>query len=152
MTSSVDDLINLANTGRSPHMIELGHNYLKGHDYEGNEFPQDFVEAKKWLEKAHEKGATTASLLLGTMYENGNGMPRDINKAIELYEVAAQRGGYLPHLYLARIYSNGDGIERSFEMAVKWYRSVLAFDADEIDPKHLEEAQTFINNFDQSSA
>ncbi|MCU7937402.1 MAG: sel1 repeat family protein [Candidatus Thiodiazotropha sp. (ex Dulcina madagascariensis)] len=144
MTHSVDDLIKLANTGRSSHMIELGHNYLKGYDYEGNEFPQDFVEAKKWLEKAHEKGATTASLLLGTMYENGAGMPPDINKAVELYEAAAQRGGYLPHLYLARIYSKGDGVERSPEMAVKWYKSVLDFEASEVNTEHLEEANAFI--------
>ena len=146
MTQSVDELIRLANTNRTPYMIELGHNYLKGHDYEGNEFPQDFSEAKKWLEKAHVKGATTASFLLGTMYEEGIGMPRDISKAIELYEFATQRGGYLAHLHLARIYAKGDGVEKSPDLAAKWYKSVLNFGADEVGADHFEEAKAFINN------
>lgn len=144
MKRSLDDLLELADKGRTASMIELGHNYLKGFDYEGNEFPCDYGEAKKWLEKAHEKGATTASFFLGSMYETGTGVPHSLEKAAEFYELATQRGGYLSHLHLARIYAKGFGESESQMNAEKWYRSVLSFDESEVDGEHIEEAKAFL--------
>jgi TPR repeat protein len=114
-----------------------------GRDSDGNEFPQDFIKAKFWFERAHEQGAFTATVILGTMHEEGKGMPVDIRKAIELYELAARRGAYLPCLYLARIFAQGKGIEKSPQLAAEWYQEVLAFEDNSED---ISEAREFLNH------
>jgi TPR repeat protein len=143
MSKSIEELIKLAESNRTAYMIELGLLYLSGRDLSGKQYPKNYLEARKWLEKAHADGATFASYLLGTMYEEGNGVTRNIDKAIELYEIASQRGGYMPHLHLARIYAKGDGVDKSVELAKKWYRDILSF-GDNVKPEIYDEASTYI--------
>ncbi len=140
----IEELKAKAEKGLTPHQIELGHSYLTGLDYDGEEFPQDFSEAKRWLERAHERGAFTATVLLGTMYEEGKGMPVNIPKAIELYELAAQRGAFLPCVYLARIYAHGKGVAQSPQLAAKWYQKVLSFEGEVDDQGEMDEAREFL--------
>jgi hypothetical protein len=135
-----------AEKGLTPYQIQLGHSYLTGIDYDGDEFPQNFSEAKYWLERAHNKGAFTATVILGTMYEEGKGMPPDIPKAVELYELAAERGAYLPCVYLARIYAQGKGVEQSLQQAVQWYKKALSFEGEVDNEKEMNEARGFLQS------
>jgi TPR repeat protein len=140
----VEELKAQAEKGLTPYQIELGHSYLTGVDYDGNAFPQDFSEAKLWLERAHEKGAFTATVILGTMYEEGRGIPVNIPKAIELYKLAVEQGAYLPCVYLARIYSQGKGVEQSPQQAAEWYQKVLSFEGEVDDEGEMDEARKFL--------
>jgi TPR repeat protein len=145
-SKKLEELRAQAEKGLAPYQIELGHSLLTGVDYDGNVFPQDFSEAKHWLERAHEKGAFTATVILGTMYEEGKGTPVNIQKAIELYEFAVGRGAYLPCVYLARIYAQGKGVPQSLQQAVKWYQKVLSFEGQVDDEGEMEEAREFLRS------
>src|SRR5689334_17943651 len=91
-----DEILELAEQGVTACQIELGSGYLVGASVGGRKLTQDFAEAMRWLEPAHKKGASTATFILGTMYEEGKGVPVDVRKAIEYYETAAGQRAYLP--------------------------------------------------------
>lgn len=141
---TLEELEAKAEKGLTPNQIELGHSYLKGIDYDGNEFLQDFAKAKYWIERAHEQGAFTATTILGMMYEDGKGMPVDVPKAIELYELAVKSGAYLPCVYLARIYVQGKGVAQSTQLVAKWYQKVLSFEGKVDDGGEMDEAREFL--------
>lgn len=140
-----EELMMRAEKGSTPSLIELGHSYLTGMDYDGNEFPQDYSEAMRWLEAAHEKEAFTATTLLGTMYEKGKSTPVNLPKAIELYELAVKRGAYLPCVFLARIYARESGVDNLIQNAVKWYQKVLSFEGEVDDEGEMEEARKYLH-------
>ena len=144
MSESLEEMVRLAEEGLTPHQIQLGNSYLTGCDPEGNQFPQDYAEARRWLERAHEKGAFTATYILGTMYEEGKGVSVDVMKAIEMYERAAARGAYLPCVNLARIYAQGKGVSQSQQRAAEWYQRVLSFEKEVDDTGEMDEARKFL--------
>ena len=133
-----------AERGITAYQIQLGNSYLTGRDPDGNEFARDYAEARKWLELAHAKGASTATLILGTMYEEGKGMAIDIAKAVELYEAAAARGGFYPCVNLARIYARGDQVPKSPELAAEWYEKVMSFESEIDDKEAIDEARKYL--------
>lgn len=141
---NIEELTAQAKRGLTPYQIELGHSYLTGVDYDGNTFPQNYSKAKYWLEKAHEKRAYTATVILGTMYEEGKGIPVNIDRAVELYELAAELGAYLPCMYLARIYAQGKGVKKSPQKAAQWYQKALSFESEVDDNKGINEAREFL--------
>jgi localization factor PodJL len=144
MPYSLKEMRLLANTGSCAAQIQLGHACLIGVDLEGNTFPPNYSEAMHWLQCAHERQASTATYLLGTMYEDGKGTVADIGKAIDLYEMAVERGAYLPCLNLARIYASGKGVTQSMILAEKWYRKALSFENEVDDVDGLQEARLFV--------
>jgi len=124
-SAEIEKLKAKAMKGSSAIQIELGHSYLTGFDFEGVDFPQDYSEARRWLEMAHEQGAHTATLLLGKIYEEGNGVLVNIPEAVRLYEMAAEQDSFLPCIYLARLYARGDGVALSTNQAINWYKKAL---------------------------
>jgi TPR repeat protein len=144
MDQTFDEIRQLAEQGLTACQIELGNGYLTGATVCGRKLPQNYTEARRWLEPAHEKGASTATFILGTMYEEGKGGPADVSKAIEYYEGAAARGAYLPCVRLARLYAHGHGVPRSAELAVRWYQKVLTFDSQVDDQGEMDEARAFL--------
>src|SRR6267378_8002903 len=104
MDQTFDEIRQLAEQGLTACQIELGNGYLTGASVGGRKVPRDFAEAKRWLEPAHKKGASTATFILGTMYEEGKGVPVDVRKATKYYESAAAQGAYLRCVRLARLY------------------------------------------------
>jgi localization factor PodJL len=142
MDQTFDEIRQLAEQGLTGCQIELGNGYLTGATVGGRKLPQDFAEAKRWLEPAHGKGASTATFILGTMYEEGKGVPVDLARAIEYYESAAAQGAYLPCVRLARIYARGNRL--SPERAAEWYRKVLTFDGQVDDQGEMDEARNFL--------
>src|SRR5690348_2843091 len=89
-----DEIRQLAEKGLTGPQIEMGHSYLTGRDPNGAPCEVNFSVAREWFERAHAKGAFTATYLLATMYEDGLGAPADVEKAIELHTIAAERGSY----------------------------------------------------------
>ncbi|HEY6922654.1 MAG TPA: tetratricopeptide repeat protein [Steroidobacteraceae bacterium] len=136
-------IMELAEQGVTACQIELGNGYLVGASVAGRKLTQDFAEAMRLLEPAHKKGASTATFILGTMYEEGKGTPVDVAKAIEYYEIAASQGAYLPCVRLARIYA-GKGIGSSQDLAARWYQKVLSFDGEVEDEGEMDEARAFL--------
>jgi TPR repeat protein len=144
MDQEFDEILQLAKEGLTACQIELGNGYLTGATVGDRKLPQDYAEARRWLEPAHEKGATTATFILGTMYEEGKGVPVNVAKAIEYYETAVTQGAYLPCVKLARIYAQGKGVLPSPERAAEWYKKVLAFDGQVDDQGEMDEARAFL--------
>jgi TPR repeat protein len=144
MDQNFDEIRQLADEGLTACQIELGNGYLTGATVGDRQLPQDYAEAKRWLEPAHKKGATTATFILGTMYEEGKGIPVDVKKAAEYYESAAAHGAYLPCVRLARLYANGKGAPPSVERAAQWYQKVLTFDGQVDDQGEMDEARVFL--------
>jgi len=144
MDESFEDIEASARAGLTACQIELGNAYLIGGSVGGRMIPQDFPEARKWLELAHERGASTATYLLGTMYEDGLGVPIDVPKAISMYELAAQRGGFLPCVHLARIFASGKGVPMSLNAATNWYKRALSFEGEVDDNEEITEARAFL--------
>ena len=67
--------------------------YMLGLRYaEGQEVPQNHVEAFKWYMKAAEQGDAVAQYNLGGMYYNGQGVPQDYSKAYLWTILAAESG------------------------------------------------------------
>lgn len=144
MSSRFEELIAKASRGSTSAQIELGSCYLTGKSIDGENFPRNPLMAIYWLELAHKKGAYTASVILGQIYEKGEGVNIDIDKAISLYEIAEERGSLLPRLYLARIFAQGNSVAISKDKASSWYRAVLDSEDDVFSKEELLEASNYI--------
>ena len=139
-----DKILAKAERGRTPQMIELGHSYLKGYDYFGKDFEKNFEKSRYWLDLAHKKGAFTATVLLGEIYEKGLGVDKDLDFSIELYNNAVERGAFLPNLYLARIYSDEHNSKYDVKLAMYWYQKVISFESQVDDSESIKEAKEYI--------
>lgn len=145
MSETFEDIKRLAEEGMTACQIELGNSFLTGRDPFGDSCPVNYHDAKVWLEKAHQKGAFTATHILATVYEEGKGVPENIARAIDLYKAAAASGSYLSRLRLARIYANGIGVPVSRQIAAEWYREVLKMADGESDRSDVAEATQFLS-------
>lgn len=146
MSKKFEALRAKAINGSTPAQIELGHWYLTGKTFDGNRFLQDFDQARYWFERAHERGSSTATVLLGVMCEEGKGGDADVSCAIKYYEAAAKRDAYLPCLYLARIYALGKGVPVSEEQAKIWYERVLSYEGQVEGGEEMEEARKYLRS------
>lgn len=144
MHQSFHEIRRLAEEGLTACQIEVGNSYLTGRDPNGNPCEVNYELAREWLERAHAKGASTATFILGTIHEDGLGVLADVEKAIKLYVEAASRGAYLPCVHLARIYANGKGVPQSPSAAAEWYRRVVAVEAEVDAPEEIAEARAFL--------
>ena len=142
--SVLDALREKAKKGLTAAQIELGHYYLLGEDSNGNEMPKDLAQARYWFERAHERGAHTAAVVLGTMHEEGCGVPVDVPKAVQYYEHAAQRGAYMPCIRMARIYAKGKGIPASEVLALRWYKKALSYEGQVDAESEMVEAREYL--------
>ena len=55
-------------------------------------FPQDYVEADKWVRKAAEQEHAEAQGSLGVMFAEGLGVPQDNGEAVKWFRMAAEQG------------------------------------------------------------
>jgi TPR repeat protein len=144
MSQSFEEIIRLAEQGMTACQIEVGNSYLTGRDPNGNACATDPREGRKWIERAHEKGASTATYILGTIYEDGSGVAVDVAKAIAFYTQAAERGSFLSCVRLARIYAAGKGVSPSPILAKEWYGRVLAAEGEVDDDGEMAEARAYL--------
>lgn len=77
-----------ANLGSNSAQFNLGIMYFKGQCVK-----QDFIEARKWFERAYKTGGNiNAAYTLAGMYYEGRGGSKDVEKALNLYQFAADHG------------------------------------------------------------
>lgn len=89
--------------------------------YTGNGVEQDYIQAKKWLEKSAEQGVAGAQYNLGTMYSNGLGVRQDKNKAFEWYKKSAEQDYSDAQVNLGYMYEMGKGVRYDRSQAKEWY-------------------------------
>ncbi|WP_143541464.1 tetratricopeptide repeat protein, partial [Rodentibacter genomosp. 1] len=79
-----------AEQGHANAQFNLGLMYEKGRGVK-----QDYIQAKKWYEKASEQKHAAATTNLGYLYENGYGTRQDKYKARELYGKGCDLGNQI---------------------------------------------------------
>lgn len=145
MSAEIRLLQGKAARGSGAAQLELGHGLMSGRLLSGESIECDYGQARYWLQRAHDQGVATASLLLGMMNEDGLGGEADLAAAIALYESAARRGDVIPCLRLARLYAAGD----ARALAEEWYRHVLQLATPEADAEEIAEAKAYLEGASQ---
>jgi GAF domain-containing protein len=84
---SLADLRTLADQGDADAQWQLGVRY-----HNGEELPQDDVQAMQWFLRAAEQGHVTAQATLGAYYWAGRGVPQDLSKAYFWSAIALAQG------------------------------------------------------------
>lgn len=83
----------------------------------------DYYRALPLLQGEADKGANTAKVALGQMFEKGYGVNQSFDNAARLYGEAAE-AGHAPGLYhLASLYETGNGVKKSIPEAISLYRA-----------------------------
>jgi TPR repeat protein len=88
----------------------------------GRGVAQDYVEARKWYEKAAAFGHPGAMNNLGLIYANASGVAQDYIKARSWYEKAAALGRAESMFHLGEIYELGQGVPKDSAQARLWYQ------------------------------
>jgi TPR repeat protein len=88
----------------------------------GDQYPQDFGEAAKWMRKAAEQGEAEAQCFLGALYETGDGVPQDDTEAAKWYRKAADQGFAAAQYCLGVLYDLGQGVPQDDQEAFNWIR------------------------------
>lgn len=88
--------------------------------YEGDSVRQDYVQAKKWYQKAAEQGNPGGAYYLGTMYYEGEGVSQDYTQAKLWLEKAANQGMPNAQYNLGVMYFNGEGVRQDYVQAKEW--------------------------------
>ena len=111
-------LLKAAEHGKtSPESLAIiGSMYLRG-----SMVPQNFVEAKKWLNQGADQGSMAARTDLAYLYYNGLGGERDYEKALKLYEQAALQGDVLAQANVGLMYATGTGTGMDRAKGYAWY-------------------------------
>lgn len=111
-------LLMAAEHGRtSPEALAIiGSMYMRG-----SMVPQNFLEAKKWLDQGARQGNMSARSDLAYLYYNGLGGERDYEKALQLYEQAALQGDVLAQANVGLMYATGTGTGMDRAKGYAWY-------------------------------
>jgi TPR repeat protein len=118
-TATLDQLVQLAETGDAAAQNALGLRYAQGDGVKQNE-----REAIRWFTKAAEQGNVPAQYKLGLLYWRGDGIPRDTNQAY-FWIVLARAGGEVGSKDVAAVLAAGmthaqaAAIEREAEL---WFQ------------------------------
>ena len=96
--------LDAAEQGNNDCQVIIALTYLNG---EGDLFPQDFNEARKWLLKAAENGYVYAQKKLGDMYVLGQGGRPEADSARHWYARAAENGDGIAKQYLEILENDG---------------------------------------------
>jgi len=123
-TSSLKELIRLANLNNPTAQAGLGLMYAKGL----GGLPKDEKKAVELYEKSAAQGDSSAQNNLGIMYQNGEGgLHKDEEIARELYEKSAIQGNSFAQNNLGYMYENGiGGLPKDKREARKLYEKSAA--------------------------
>jgi TPR repeat protein len=93
----------------------------------GDGVPVDFEGARRLLERAIARGATSAWSTLAELYLEAGPEHRDVRQAINAYTNAANEGDTGAMIKLARVLGRGDdGVQADFNLAKSWLDKVIA--------------------------
>jgi hypothetical protein len=101
---------------RSSQAMELGLNYLSGHNA-----PRDPAKAAQLLQQAAAAGETEAQTRLGSMYQTGTGVPQDFALALHWYQLGASSGSMAAKIYMGLLYARGNGVPQDPALAMQWF-------------------------------
>jgi uncharacterized protein len=111
----------LAEQGDAMSQFGLGALYVNGKGV-----PQDYVQAREWLEKAAVQGVAQAQAGLGSLYLNGRGVAQDYQKASFWLRRAADQGDPNGQAKLGTMYGSGDGVPQDYVQAHMWFNLAAA--------------------------
>ena len=89
---------------------------------DGEDAPNDDVEAVRWFGKAAANGHAASETALGYMYEMGRGVDKNLTKAVAWYRKAAGQGDAEAQCCLGWMLANGRGVGKDVSEASAWYR------------------------------
>ncbi len=89
---------------------------------DGKGVKQDYVKARKLLEKAAALNFAKAQSNLGAMLVSGEGGPKDIGRGVQLYEKAADGGIHSAAYNLALLLEEGKRVPQNISKAIKFYK------------------------------
>ncbi len=115
--TNIDYLKSKIQRGDDQAMFLLGNNYFYG----GNGLKVDRIKARKWYERAKDRGNTDAMNSLGLIYKRGKDVERDYYKAANLFLAAAKKGNAYAQYNLANMYMMHDGVGPDYKAATVWY-------------------------------
>jgi len=124
--------------------------------WQGDGVPKDYAKAVQFFKRSVENRATDklagpACLLLAKAYEEGLGVIQDDAEAVRYLQLAAQEGvGAVAHSRLARAYETGTGAKQNFSKALVEFRKAAAA-GDEGDRKRLERFENWYNRFQRAN-
>ena len=95
--------------------------------YKGEHFEQDYVEAKKWIDKVLEQPDTPSTAytkssvrkMLADMYERGLGVEKSASDAFQVYVADSN------WVKIAECYETGHGVKSDAKKALLYYEKVL---------------------------
>lgn len=94
--------------------------YLGDLYYWGKGCSKNFVEARKWYEKAAAGKNAAACGRLGEIYRKGEGVDANIKESIKFYRLGARRGDDNSQLNLGLAYFHGTGVKKNTKQAIAW--------------------------------
>ena len=94
----------------------LGRMYLLGQG-----IPENYDEARIWLNKAMLQGNWEAQSYLADMYRLGLGVSKSMSKAAGLYRNPAENGDPKSQFYLGMSFMKGDGVKHDLVRACMWF-------------------------------
>jgi TPR repeat protein len=86
---------------------------------------QDYVEAMKWMKKAHDQGYLPATHAMGDFYQLGWGVGKDQGVAMKYFREAATKGFPAAQAMLGRLYISGSGVSTNKSEGMKWLNLAL---------------------------
>lgn len=92
---------------------------------QGKVVPQNYVEARKWFQKAADQGDPWARLILAQLYYKGHGVQKDDAAAMKWWEKTAEQGlvpGAVAQYKIGNMYYFGEGVLQDYALAAKWFK------------------------------
>ncbi len=123
LTSLVQALRTQATQGDAEAQSLLGELYYFGL---GHYVPQNYAQARRWLEKAADLGDVAGQFWLGRLYDLGRGVAQDYAQSAKWYEKAAAQGHASAQNWLGRQYLQGQGVPQDAAQAVMWFQKAAA--------------------------
>ena len=107
---------------------DIAAQYRLGNLLRSTNFPgikQDYVEAMKWMKKAHDQGYLPATYAMGDFHQLGWGVGKDQGVAMKYFREAATKGFPPAQTMLGRLYISGSGVSTNKSEGMKWMNLAL---------------------------
>lgn len=115
--TGLEKLKQAANLGHAPAQFYLAKLYEAGR----SGLKQDLAEARRWTERAAQRGERKAMHNLALYYFEGTGGPKNTSTAAEWFQRAAEMGLVDSQYNLGRLHEEGIGVPQNAAEAYRWY-------------------------------
>lgn len=115
--TGLEKLKQAANLGHAPAQFYLAKLYESGR----SGVKQDLAEARRWTERAAQRGERKAMHNLALYYFEGTGGPKNTTTAAQWFQRAAEMGLVDSQYNLGRLHEEGIGVPQNAAEAYRWY-------------------------------